>query len=64
MQLSAHQPFSSIEEAVKESRDMISVKRLVDKVETRQRVRDTNIGQQLLKDIADLEILYDNYDRY
>ena len=64
MQLSAHQPFSSIEEAVRESRDMISVKRLVDKVETRQRVRDTNIGQQLLKDIADLEILYDNYDRY
>ncbi|WP_442774182.1 fructose-1,6-bisphosphatase [Lactococcus hircilactis] len=64
MQLSAHQPFSSVLEAVNESRDMISVKRLVDQVTERKRVRDTHVGQQLLKDIEDLEALYAHFDRY
>ncbi|MGY3730274.1 fructose-1,6-bisphosphatase [Lactococcus termiticola] len=43
---------------------MITVKRLVDKVDRRQRVKDTTIGQQLLEEIKDLEYLYANYEKY
>ncbi|WP_369333507.1 fructose-bisphosphatase class III [Onishia niordana] len=43
---------------------MVSVKRLVDRVEERTCVKDTNIGQELLKTIEDLEYLFENYEKY
>lgn len=64
MQLVAHQPFSTVKDAVEKGSDIISVKRLVEEVEERKRVKDTNIGQELLENIKDLEVLFEDYDRY
>lgn len=58
MQLVAHQPFNGISDAVKNGGDIVSVKRLVDVIPDRTKVRDTNIGQKLLEDIKDLEYLF------
>ena len=54
MQLVAHQPFTSKKEALKNRQDIISTKRLVDRVVKRKRVKETNIGAQLLKMIDEL----------
>lgn len=64
MQLVAHQPFDSIDDAVMNKKDIVSVKRLVDRVENRTRVKETTVGEKLQKEIADLEELFKNYERY
>src|SRR5699024_716738 len=64
MQLVAHQPFDSIDDAVMNKKDIVSVKRLVDRVEDRTRVKETTVGERLQKEIADLEELFKNYERY
>lgn len=64
MQLVAHQPFDSIDEAVQSKKDIVSVKRLVDRVEHRMTVKETTIGEKLQKEIYDLEILFKNFERY
>ncbi|QSR11918.1 fructose-1,6-bisphosphatase [Lactococcus sp. LG606] len=64
MQLAAHEPFKTIKAAVEDGSDIVSVKRLVDRVEERTCVKDTNIGQELLKTIDDLEYLFENYEKY
>lgn len=58
MQLAAHQPFSSIEDAVVNKRDIISVKRLVEKVPHRIKVKDTNVGAQISEEMRMLEGYY------
>ncbi|MBP1041497.1 fructose-1,6-bisphosphatase [Vagococcus sp. BWB3-3] len=55
MQLVAHQPFVSKEAAIEDFTDIISAKRVVDRVLTRKKVKDTNIGQQLQQEIDHLE---------
>ncbi|HEY0221780.1 fructose-1,6-bisphosphatase [Lactovum miscens] len=62
MQLVAHQPFTTVEAAVNKGTDIISANRLVEQVEEPVRVKDTNIGQSLMKNIADLEYLFEKYD--
>ncbi|XJS09911.1 fructose-1,6-bisphosphatase [Aerococcaceae bacterium WGS1372] len=64
MQLVAHQPFDSVDDAVKSKKDIVSVKRLVDRVEHRIRVKETTIGEKLQKEISDLEELFKNFERY
>lgn len=64
MQLAAHQPFSTVKAAVENGSDIISVKRLVEEVDQRKRVKDTNIGKELLENIKDLESLFANYEKY
>ena len=64
MQLAAHEPFKTIKAAVEDGSDIVSVKRLVDRVEERTCVKETNIGQELLKTIEDLEYLFENYEKY
>jgi len=64
IQLVAHQPFSTVKAAVEQGSDIMSVKRLVEQVAKRKRVKDTNIGQQLLKNIEDLEYLFEHYEKY
>lgn len=64
IQLVAHQPFSTVKAAVEKGTDIISLKRLVAEVDERKRVKDTNVGQTLLSEIADLEVLFEHYEDY
>lgn len=62
LQLAAHQPFSSVEDAVRYKTDIVSTKRLVETVDTRTTVQKTNIGQRLRVEMVDLETLYRHYE--
>ena len=64
MQLAAHQPFTSIQDAVENGTDIHSVMRLVESVEERKKVAETNIGQKLKQESQDLLYLYQNFDRF
>ncbi|MDN6639322.1 MAG: fructose-1,6-bisphosphatase [Tetragenococcus sp.] len=64
LQLVAHQPFSSVKEAVEQQIDILSTKRLVERVESRTTVAQTNIGKKLIQEKKALENLYKNYDFY
>jgi len=63
MQLSSHQPFSSIEDVLNKGVDTVSVKRLVDRVDVRKKVKETNVGKKISEDMRDLEYLYERFDR-
>lgn len=54
--LVAHQPFTSIETAIKDETDLHSEKQIVEKVE-RKRIKDTDKGKELMLQIDDLEKL-------
>lgn len=55
MQLVAHQAFHSREAAIENFSDIISTKRVVDRVLKRKKVKDTNIGRHLQHEINRLE---------
>ena len=57
MQLVAHQHFNSKKEVLSNETDVLSVKRLVDEELERKKVRETNIGEKLKQEIADLRNL-------
>ncbi|PSL41019.1 fructose-1,6-bisphosphatase-3 [Planomicrobium soli] len=57
MQLVAHQRFNSKEDVLRDGTDVLSVKRLVDEELERQKVRETNIGEELLQEISILNSL-------
>ncbi len=57
MQLVAHQKFNSKEEVLSNGTDVLSVKRLVDEELERKKVRETNIGEKLSQEIANLNSL-------
>ncbi|MDO5457372.1 MAG: fructose-1,6-bisphosphatase [Atopococcus tabaci] len=61
MELAVNQPFSSRQDAVKNHTDIVSTKRVVDKDMERQKVADTDIGEQLREESKDLKILLDAY---
>lgn len=63
MQLAAHQPFTSVTDAVINGTDIISVKRLVAEVPNRTKVKATNIGTKICREMADLQYLYQNFDK-
>lgn len=57
MQLVAHQPFYTKKDAICKRTDIISTKRLVDRVLHRKKVKDTNTGKHLQAEIDFLESL-------
>ncbi|KAB7667256.1 fructose-1,6-bisphosphatase [Bacillus sp. B1-b2] len=57
MQLVAHKRFNSKEDVLANGTDVLSVKRVVDRELQRKKVSETNIGQKLLEQIADLQQL-------
>lgn len=57
MQLVAHKRFNSKEDVLANRTDVLSVKRVVDRELQRKKVSETNIGQKLLEQIADLQQL-------
>ncbi|PKM50468.1 MAG: class 3 fructose-bisphosphatase [Firmicutes bacterium HGW-Firmicutes-7] len=57
MILAAHEPFESTEKAIQNNRDIISKLTILESRSIRILVADTDIGNQLKKDIYDLELL-------
>ena len=56
-QLVQHEPFTSIETAVKEGRDIISTIQLIEMTDHRMLVKDTDMGAELQSQIDDLKEL-------
>jgi fructose-1,6-bisphosphatase-3 len=59
--LAAHHPFESIQKAVEEERNIASVTQILESNVTRIRVRDTDLGSSILKQIDDLQSLVAAY---
>ncbi|WP_141432696.1 fructose-1,6-bisphosphatase [Bacillus sp. 03113] len=57
MQLVAHKHFNSKEDVLLNGTDVLSVKRLVDKELERKKVLETNVGEELLKEVSILKSL-------
>ncbi|MCA0971610.1 fructose-1,6-bisphosphatase [Halobacillus litoralis] len=57
MQLVAHTHFNSRQDVLQNGTDVLSVKRLVDKELERKKVRETNVGQELLEELTMLNQL-------
>jgi fructose-1,6-bisphosphatase-3 len=60
LRLASHEPFTSIEKAIEDSHEIISVIQLVDKAE-RKKVKDTDPGKELIKMLKELRILLKMY---
>jgi fructose-1,6-bisphosphatase-3 len=61
LSLIQHQPFESTKKAIEEGRDIISSRMVLETTTQRMHVRDTDIGKELLTQIADLEKLLEAY---
>ena len=59
----AHEPFESIEAAISEEKDIISTELIVDKEVVRKRVSDTDVGEELKKQISKLKLLLTAYSK-
>jgi len=55
--LSSHEPFESIRKAIEEEKDILSSTIILEQVASRKRVSDTDIGEDLKKQIKELEML-------
>lgn len=55
--LAAHEPFESKKDAIENEKDIISELKVLETVKVRKRVKDTDIGKVLLKEIENLEEL-------
>ena len=64
LKIVAHEPFESVEKAVKEGRDIISSTRLIEDTSiNRIRVKDTDIGKELQTQVNDLKKLLNAYNK-
>lgn len=61
LQIMKHNIFSSKIKAIKNETDIISTKRVVDKIIKRKTIRETDKGKEILKEIEQLKILFNNY---
>ena len=61
LRLKAHTPFTSVEDALINNTDIKSESEVIEKDTYRMFVKDTDIGKQMLEDIADLKMLLENY---
>jgi fructose-1,6-bisphosphatase-3 len=59
--LCAHQPFESADKAILEEVDIHSDNRFIEKFHSRLRVRDTDLGKDIIQKIADLNALLNAY---
>ena len=59
--LACHEPFESIEKAITEEKDMISTTTVLEKTARRKSVEDTDVGQELKKQIELLSLLLSAY---
>jgi fructose-1,6-bisphosphatase-3 len=61
LKLVSHEPFESREKAISEGKDILSSSRIVEDVKNRTRVRDTDIGRELQRQVNDLKKLLNAY---
>ncbi|SFA93677.1 fructose-1,6-bisphosphatase [Clostridium frigidicarnis] len=61
LQLVSHEPFKSIDEAIKEETDILSTTVVLENVVERKRVGDTDVGYELKRQIKDLKMLLSAY---
>lgn len=61
LQLASHEPFESVEKAIRDGIDIRSTTSVIEKVLERKRVEDTDIGQRLQSQIYYLEMLIQAY---
>ncbi|MCK5780201.1 MAG: fructose-1,6-bisphosphatase [Psychrilyobacter sp.] len=62
LRLASHEPFKTIEEAVKDGHEIISVIEVMEKA-NRKKVRDTDPGKGLIKKLKELKILLNMYKK-
>ncbi len=59
MQLVQHEPFESTQKAIEEGADILSTRVVVERISNRIKVKDTNVGRELIRQIEDLrELLF------
>jgi fructose-1,6-bisphosphatase-3 len=63
IQLVSHEPFASTEDAIVKETDILSSTMVVEKKLVRKRVGDTDVGDELKKQINDLKLLLTAYRR-
>ncbi|MDR1831328.1 MAG: fructose-1,6-bisphosphatase [Fusobacteriaceae bacterium] len=63
LKLVSHEPFESREKAIVEGKDILSSSRIVEDVKNRTRVRDTDIGRELQRQVNDLKKLLNAYKK-
>ena len=63
LQLVSHEPFTSTEDAIVNEKDILSTTVVVEHKVNRKRVRDTDIGKSIEKEIEDLKLLLLAYKR-
>lgn len=56
-----HQPFLSKEDAIRNEKDIVSTRRIVEREADRIRVRETDSGQQIQAKVDDLKLLLEAY---
>ena len=61
LMLAQHEPFKSIEKAVRDGVDIKSLNRVVEYVDKRTKVGDTDVGKELKEQIKDLKRLLSAY---
>lgn len=61
IRISAHEPFSGIENALKNNKDIFSTSVVFDRRESRIKVRETDAGKKIQQQIDDLKMLLDAY---
>ena len=57
MQLASHESFDSTKKAIAEERDILSTKKVLDTQSDRIRIKDTDIGVGIKKQIGELKML-------
>ncbi|RUA07414.1 MAG: class 3 fructose-bisphosphatase [Fusobacteria bacterium] len=60
LRLASHEPFTTLEKAIEDSHEIISVIQLVDKAK-RKKVKDTDTGIKLIKNLKELRVLLKLY---
>lgn len=61
LQLVAHQPFTSREDAIKNESDIVSTRRVVDRELERRKIEETDVGRKLIEQINVLKELLEAY---
>ncbi|WP_317912405.1 fructose-1,6-bisphosphatase [Carnobacterium maltaromaticum] len=61
MELASHQPYSSKKEAIENEQDIVSTIRVIDRELKRKKVRETDNGKELKKQLIDLKALLNAY---
>ena len=61
LRIVAHQPFVGRERAIRENYDIASATTIFERLESRQKIRETDIGRELQSRIDDLYLLLDAY---